>query len=216
MGCGHCEGVELSVDVVQVEDEFDESHMDETVDLDDTGSDGPGYSDTDSSSADESTTEIEEEEEEGEGEGEGREEGEEPLTQVSYHSYVIGHGVTDCVQADAPPETADNVNSPSGGVVSGVEGGAGRVREAGFEADEEEEEDEVDEEEVDEDELDLEYSYDDEDEEDMADYLHVDVPWGLREYACAGTRSCMCRDKVMHVQGHGHACAGTWSCMCRS
>ena len=33
---------------------------------------------------------------------------------------------------------------------------------------------------MEEDELDLEYSYDDE-EEEMADYLHVDMPWSLRE-----------------------------------
>lgn len=132
---------------------------------------------------------------------------------------MVGHGVTDSMQADAALETGDNVNSPPGGVASGVDVAEGRVREAGFEADEgegeeEEEEEEVvdEEEEVDEDELDLEYSYDDEDEEDMADYLHVDVPWGLREYhvqehACAGT--CM-------VQGH--ACAETCAktCMSRS
>lgn len=66
--------------------------------------------------------------------------------------------------------------SPLGGVGESGESAERQGREAEFEV-EVEEDDEVD----DEDELDLEYSYDDEEEDDMADYLHVDVPWSLRK-----------------------------------
>ena len=77
----------------------------------------------------------------------------------------------DSTFATPPPNPI--VEAPEGGVVQAPEGVEERAE---FEEEEEEEEEEVDE-----DELDLEYSYDDEDEDDMADYLHVDVPWGMRE-----------------------------------
>ena len=86
-----------------------------------------------------------------------------------------------------PPPNASNNPSSSDPTASGdrvlVADAAvevdvvGEGEEGGDDGDDEEEEEE---EEEDEEELDLEYSYDDEDE-DMGDYLHVDMPWNIRE-----------------------------------
>ena len=144
---------------------------------------GSDYSDTGSLSDDGSTTEIEgegqderDDEEEVEGADQEREEAEDEvhrhgMLMLDFTKFV-------CAQADeyGTPPGNPVVEASSGPAGQEVEAAAQeRVRD--FEEEEEEEEEEVDE-----DELDLEYSYDDEDEDDMADYLNVDVPWGLREF----------------------------------